>query len=359
MTPFLRLFVLALGLLVLDRISLPVATSSPRIECVAGCGSEPLGGPARSARLIEPFGVAFDRQGNWYLCEYQGQRVTKVDPKGLITLFAGRDLASSTLPDGGPLEFHDPHGLVIAPDQQLYVADTLNHRVIKIDLKTGRARVAAGTGRQGYSGDGGPAVEASFNQLYAVDLTRAGDKLYLTDLGNRRIRLLDLKSGVVNTVAGNGQSGVPADGTEARTGPLVDPRAAAIDARGNLYILERRGNALRVVDPGGKIRTVLGPGLIRSATGTAPDLNGPKHLCLDPRGHVIIADTENHLIRKYNPKDGSTVVIAGTGEKGDRLLPDDPLKTQLNRPHGVTVHASGALYISDSDNHRLLKLSNW
>ena len=87
-------------------------------------------------------------------------------------------------------------------------------------------------------------------------------------------------------------------------------------------------------------------------------MNGPKHLCVDLQDNVIIADTENHLILKYEPKGGAVKVIAGSGEKGDRLITGDPLKTQLNRPHGVFIHPSGALYISDSYNHRVLKLSN-
>ncbi|HEV2666108.1 MAG TPA: hypothetical protein VG324_14415, partial [Blastocatellia bacterium] len=216
--------------------------------------------------------------------------------------------------------------------------------------------VVAGSGRAGYSGDGGPGVEATFNLFYAVDKNRGGDKLYITDLGNRRVRLLDLKSGVVTTIAGNGQSGVPTDGADAAQSPLVDPRGAAVDSKGNVYILERRGNALRVVDKTGKIRTVIAPGKI--AGSRAPGLNGPKHLCVDLQDNVIIADTENHLILKYSPTGGAVEVIAGSGEKGDRLVTGDPLKTQLNRPHGVFVHPSGALYISDSYNNRVLKLSN-
>src|SRR6185295_9574409 len=106
-------------------------------------------------------------------------------------------------------------------------------------------------------GDGGPARNATFNQLYALDLNQANDKIYITDLRNRRIRLLDLKSGVVTTIAGNGHEGVPADGAVAINSPLVDPRATAVDSRGNVYILERGGNALRVLDRQGRIRTVI------------------------------------------------------------------------------------------------------
>ncbi len=361
----MRLIGIVFFTLLLSLISIPAAKPAAKIECIAGCGSPP-DGTAKGARLIEPFGVAFDkqgdRQGNWYICEYKGQRVTKVDAKGIITPFAGRE-DNSQEPEveiASQLKFNDPHGLVISKDQQMYVADTLNHRLVRIDLKTGLAATIAGTGQAGYSGDGGPAIKATFNQLFAVDINRAGDKLYLTDLRNRRIRLLDVRSGVVTTIAGNGQEGVPAEGAVASDSPLVDPRAATIDSNGNVYILERRGNALRVLDKRGRIRTVIGPNNPpHSRTGREWDLNGPKYLCVDLRDNVIIADAENHLIRKYDPRDGTTVVIAGTGEKGDRLIMDDPLKTQLNRPHSVFVDPAGVLYISDSYNHRVLKLSNW
>ena len=333
------------------RVSLHSPQRASRIECVAGCGG-PLDGTANGARLMEPFGVAFDKQGNWYICEHAGQRITKVDQRKNISVFAGRENTSPE-PEGSTaarLKFHDPHGLVVSKDQQMYIADTLNHRVVKIDLKTGQSSTVAGTGQAGYSGDGGPAGNATFNQLYALDLNQANDKLYITDLRNRRIRLLDLKTGTVTTIAGNGQEGIPSDGSLAITSPLVDPRATAIDSRGNVYILERGGNALRVLDKQGKIRTVIGT---RSG-----NLNGPKDLRVDRNDDVIISDTENHLIKKCRAKDGSVVVIAGTGEKGDRLVADDPLKTQLNRPHGIFLHHSGALYISDSENHRVLRLSN-
>ncbi len=351
----LRLIVVACLMVVFGLVSILAAKSVARIECVAGCGGG-LDGTAKGARLIEPFGVAFDKQGGWYICEYKGQRITKVDARGFITHFAGRDGEKAGGVGRGQLEFNDPHGVVISKNQRMYIADTLNHRAVEIDLKTGRADVVAGTGRAGYSGDGGRAVEAMFNQFYAIDINRAGDKLYITDLGNRRVRLLDLKSGVVTTIAGNGLSGVPDDGANAAQSPLVDPRATAVDSKGNVYVLERRGNALRVIDKNGKIRTVIAPGINPSAG--AAGLNGPKHLCIDLQDNVIIADAENHLIKKYYPKSGAVEVIAGSGEKGDQLISNDPIKTQLNRPHGVFVHQSGALYISDSYNHRVLKLSN-
>src|SRR5262249_33861616 len=194
---------------------------------------------------------------------------------------------------------------------------------------------------------------ARFNGVFGIDLNRAGDKLYVADLNNKRVRMIDLKTNVVSTIAGNGTDAAPSDGAPAAESPLQDPRAVAGDSRGSVYILRRRGNALRVVDQKGRIRTLLKPGAVK------PDLNGPKHLCVDRQDNVIIADAENHLIRKYSPGDGTTVVIAGTGQRGDHIEPTDPQKAQLNRPHGVFVRPSGDLYITDSYNHRILRLRNW
>ena len=352
------LVAIALCAFTASTFSFPVAKKAPRVECVAGCGGAD-DRIAAGARLVQPFGVAFDKSGNWYICEYQGQRISRIDIQGFIKPFvgAGSKSGASGATGAGDVSFHDPHGIVISRGQ-MYVADTLNHRVIKVDLATGQAAPLAGTGQAGYSGDGGPAIKATFNQLYAVDIDRAGENLYLTDLRNRRIRLLSLKSGIVRTIAGNGQEGVPADGALALESPLVDPRAAVVDSKGNLYVLERRGNALRVVDRNGRIRTVIGPGVARhsqNTPGAVSDMNGPKHLCVDRYDNVLIVDTENHRILKYNPKTGSCVLIAGTGEKGDKLVSNDPTRTGLNRPHGVFVHPSGALYISDSENNRVLK----
>jgi sugar lactone lactonase YvrE len=320
--------------------------------CTQAATIEPV---AAGLKLIEPFGVAFDRGGALYICEYKGEKITRLDRAGKATLFAGTGEASYG-GDGGPASqaaLRDPHGLVIGPGEVMYIADTLNHRIRKVDLKTGVISTFAGTGTAGFSGDGGPAAKAAFNGVFAIALNPPGDKLYIADLSNRRIRMIVLKTGIVTSIAGNGTDGIPSDGAAAAESPLQDPRAVAADSQGNVYILERRGNALRVVDKHGKIRTVIKPGSI------SPNMNGPKHLCVDKKGNVIIADAENHLIRKYSPRDGSTVTIAGTGQKGDHIEPGDPLKTQLNRPHGVFVHSSGDLYITDSYNHRIVKMRNW
>ena len=333
------------------------------ITCVAGCG-EGSENTALGAKFVEPFAVAFDKQGNWYVCEHKGERIVRIDKSGKASVLAGTGQTGYS-GDGGratQAAMFDPHGIVITADQQMYVADTRNHTVRKIDLKTGLISTVAGTGKAGYSGDGGPATKAEFNGTFGIDVDPSGRNLYVADLGNRRVRKIDLRSGVITTIAGNGEKGVPQDGAEAVANPLADPRAVTADSKGNVYILERGGNALRVVDKQGKIRTLIAPAVSASTSANAtvaPDLNGPKHLCVDRNHNVIIADAENHLVRKYDPKTGKTVTIAGTGQSGKEIVSGEPLKTQVNRPHGVFVHPSGALYISDSYNHRILKLTGW
>jgi sugar lactone lactonase YvrE len=171
--------------------------------------------------------------------------------------------------------------------------------------------------------------------------------------------VIDMKTGAVSLVAGDGKKGVPKDGADAKSSPLVDPRAVAVDRKGYVYILERSGHALRVVDADGKIRTVAGTGKPGN-TGDDGDarmatLNGPKHLCVDRDDNVIIADSANHVVRKYTPANGKIVRLAGTGKKGDSAAGGDPVAVSLNEPHGVCVHRDGTLYIVDSLNHRVFR----
>jgi DNA-binding beta-propeller fold protein YncE len=332
-----------------------------RIVLVAGGGEGDEGTSAVRAKLNSPFGVDFDSADNLYFVEIDGHRVCRIDAKGILTRIAGTGRKGDGGDGGPPLaaEFNALHNLTIAKNDDLYLADTLNSRVRKIDAKTGLISTVAGS-EKGFSGDGGPATKARFSGIYCATLDPAGERIYLADLDNRRIRMVDLQTGIASTIAGNGERGVPADGATAAKSPLVDPRAVTVDRAGNVYVLERSGHALRVVDSQGAIRTIVGTGQ-KGATGDGgpareATLNGPKHLCVDLDGGIIIADTENHIIRKYTPADGKIVRLAGSGKKGTAGVGGPPLAVELNQPHGVYVHASGDLYISDSSNHRILKL---
>jgi len=317
----------------LSILALATAAHAGKLTLVAGCDS---------TKLREPFAAALDAAGNMFLCEESG-RILKVDTKGVIKTIAGEG-GKGYSGDGGPAakaQLHFPHNR-------------------KIDANTGIIPTLAGTGEKGFAGDGGPATKAQFNGTFSLALDRAGRQLYICDLGNRRIRAMDMKTGLVKTIAGNGQRAVPADGADAVNSPLTDPRAVCVDSKGNIYILERGGHALRVVDTAGKIRTVAGTGR-KGSRGDGGDalraeMNGPKHLYPDLQDNILIADAENHLVRKYIPATGQILRVAGTGSKGATLDPD-PLRTELNRPHGVYVHRDGVIYIVDSYNNRVLKIA--
>jgi DNA-binding beta-propeller fold protein YncE len=323
--------------------------------------------PANRAVLVvgeglkEPFGVDFDRAGNVYVVQMGGNRVSVLDRRGSLQVVAGTG-EPGLAGDEGPAinaQLNGPHHLLMGPDGLLYVADTWNNAVRRIDLQTRHISRVAGTGEKGFTGDGGPAVDARFGGIYAVAFHQ--NALYVCDLDNRRVRTVNLQTGIVTTVAGNGDKGIPIDGEDARTQPLVDPRAITFDSSGNLYICERGGHALRMVDRAGRIRTVAGTGepgfsgdggAARSAR-----LRGPKHISVDTDDTVLISDTENHVIRRYVPRDGTISRVAGTGTKGASGLGGPAVQCELNRPHGAQVHPqTGAIYISDSDNHRVIRV---
>jgi DNA-binding beta-propeller fold protein YncE len=354
-----RLLCIFLGL------PLAVQTAGARADqlvLVAGGGTEKDQVPATKARLIAPFGVDFDKSGNMYIVELTGERVLRVDPRGTLTIVGGTGKKGSS-GDGGPATsatFNSMHSLAVSPDGFVYLADTLNNRIRKLDPASGIITPFAGTGKKGYGGDGGPALKADFNGIYSIAFNAAGTKLYLDDLENRRVRVIDMKTGIVDLVAGNGKRGIPENGADAKNAPLVDPRAATVDHKGNVYILERSGHALRVVDPQGRIRTVAGTGKAGLPLGDGDplkaQLNGPKHLCVDLDDNVIIADSANHRVLKYAPKENKITVVSGTGKKGDSGSGGAALQTPMNEPHGVFVHPSGTMYIVDSMNNRVFRL---
>lgn len=351
----------AAGWLAAAGVCRAAETGAGKVVLVAGAGApgaEPLGGV-----LQMPFGMDEDRDGNLFIGELSGDRLLKLDRAGRLTTVAGQLGQQGFAGDGGPAaqaRFHWIHNLAIAPNNDIFIADTFNHHVRKIDARTGVISSVIGAEKKGFSGDGGPAAQASCGDIYCVALDMPRNRLILTDLDNRRIRVITLADGRIDTLAGNGEKGLPADGAPAKASPLFDPRAAASDVEGNVYILERGGNAVRVVDPNGRIRTVAGTGRKGLPGPNVPALkatfSGPKHLCIDPHGDVIIADTDNHVISKLLVRQKRVVRLVGTGQKGSAGLNGPPLSVQLNIPHGVFVDRAGTLYVCDSGNNRVLKI---
>jgi DNA-binding beta-propeller fold protein YncE len=350
-------------LVVLSCLFSALPLRAEKIVLVAGGGTAEKDAPATECKLGEPFGVEFNPSGELIIVEMEhGNRVLKIDTGGVLRVIAGSS-AKGYSGDGGPAteaKFNGIHNLQITPAGDLLIADSFNNVLRKIDAKTGIITTLSGNGKKGFAGDGGLAVDAQFSTLIQIALDRSGKLLYLADIGNRRIRRIDLASGIITTVAGNGTTGVPPDGALATQAPLVDPRAVTPDAAGGFYVLERNGNALRHVDAAGKIRTVAGTGA-KGATGDdgpalSATMNGPKYITLDRDDSVLIADAENHLIRRYSPKTGLITRVAGTGKRSTAGIDAPPLQCDLARPHGVTVAKDGSLYITDSYNDRILHI---
>ena len=333
-----------------------------KIVLVMGGGTETNSPDPKTVKLNGPFGVDFDRRGNMFVVDMNGNCLRRWDPRGTLSLIAGTG-EKGFAGDGGPAlsaQLNGPHNIAVAPDGKVYIADTWNNRVRVIEPKERTISTVIGTGAKGFSGDGGPAANAEFGGIYCAALDPQFQNLYLADLDNRRIRKVNLKTGIVQTVAGNGKKDVPLDGTMATNAPLVDPRAVAVDNTGVVFILERSGHALRFVDTEGKIWTIIGDGE-KGFSGDGGEakyarLNGPKHLCVDHDGSVLIADTENHVIRKFIARGRQIVRVAGTGKKGTGGLDGPPLEAELSQPHGVTVDSAGTIYIADSSNNRVLKI---
>ncbi len=332
-----------------------LAQAADKIVLVAGGDQDAVNVPAVQAQLKEPFGADFDAAGNLWIIEMvSGNRLLKVDANGVLTHVAGQ-LKPGFSGDGGPgleAQFNGPHNLAVLPDGDILIGDTWNGCVRKVAVKTGVVSLVPGyRAPQGKERGNGP---------YCITLDFTGTKLYIADLS--RIHVLDLTTGQCTVVAGNGKKGRPEDGAVAVEAPLSDPRAVAPDRQGNVYILERGGNALRVVGKDGHIRTVVNASGKKGGEGDGgpaleATMNGPKHLCIDKDDSVLIADAEAHLVRRYVPATGKIERVAGTGKQGKGTVGGDPQQCQLARPHGVTVHPkTGELYITDSYNNRVLKI---
>lgn len=330
---------------VTSLLCLPVLLSAkPTVEVVLD-----------STRTINPFGVAFGEKGNVYVAEYQGQRILLLGPTGKISTFSGngeKGFAGDGLKSEEAI-YNGIHNLARTTNGDIYVSDTRNNLIRMIEGKTRLTHTIAGMpGQKGFYGDGGLASRAKLADPISISLSPDEKTLLIADIQNKRIRAVDLTTGLIRTVAGNGNRGIPKDGENALEQPLSDPRACVMDLEGNLYVLERGGNALRVIRPDGEIFTVAGTGKKGDRDGYARKATfaGPKHLCMDSEGKVIIADDNNHLIRLYDPKTKQVSTILG-GKAQPR--------TKLNRPHGVALAPDGALWICDSWNDRVLTLRDY
>lgn len=331
------------------------------ISTFAGTGEKGFsgdGGPATEAKMDNPFGVVRGPDGALWYCEYTGQKVRKVLPDGTIHTIAGTG-ATGYSGDGGPAKeatFNLPHEIRFDAKGDLYIVDMKNHAVRKVDMKTGTISTFAGTGKAGYSGDGGPASKAELKQPHSIQFGPDGD-LYICDIGNNVIRKVDMKTGTISTFAGTGSPGATPDGAPIQGTPLKGPRSLDFDKDGNLWLCTREGNQVFKFDlKAGKILHIAGTGKKGSTGHGGPakeaTLSGPKGIAIDAEGNAWLADTESHSVRMVKAATGTLELMAGTGQKGDGKN-GDPLKCEMARLHGIYVDADGAVYIGDSEAHKV------
>ncbi|HEX5000694.1 MAG TPA: hypothetical protein VFY29_20895 [Terriglobia bacterium] len=307
-----------------DPFSGLLVRSAPRpsvIQTIAGgdaSGFTGDGGPATAARLTFPAGVAIDGAGNVFIADSGNNRIRRVSADGIIVTVAGTG-ATAFGGDGGPAvlaPLKAPQGVAVDGLGNLYIADTGNNRIRKVNAN-GTITTIAGTATAGFSGDGGPASLAQLNVPIDLAIDRDGN-LYITDQGNRRIRKIGV-DGVMSTIAGTGTDGFSGDGGPATMAKLNRPMAVKVDATGNVFIADTNNHRVRKIDGSGVISTVAGTGVGDfggdDGPATAAWLNRPRGLAFDPAGNLFIGDTDNARLRMVTPA-GSITTVAGTGTAG-------------------------------------------
>jgi streptogramin lyase len=337
--------------------------SGADIVTIAGNGREALsgdGGPAKRAAIGQPFGLTIGPDAALCVCSVANHVIRRIDlSTGLISTVAGSG-EKGYAGDGGPAtdaRLNEPYEVRFDADGNMFFVEMQNFIVRRVDAKTKTISTIAGTGHRGYSGDGGPAVQARLAIPHSIVLDNA-HHLDICDIGNHRIRQVDLLSGTISTLCGTGKRAATPDGAPLAGTPLNGPRTLAFDERNSLYLALREGNACYRIDlREQRIHHLAGTGQ-KGYSGDGQEartarLNGPKGIAVGPHGDVYLADTENHAIRVI--RDGRIETVIGDGQRGDG--PDgDPHHCRLARPHGVFIDGQGTIYVGDSDNHRIRML---
>ncbi|MBX3742650.1 MAG: hypothetical protein KF712_16815 [Akkermansiaceae bacterium] len=344
---------------------LPAAT----IETVAGNGREGYdgdGASAKSATLNQPFGVIVGPDKDIWFTDTNNHVIRRISHKdGKISTVVGTGQKGYT-GDGGPADkatLNEPYEVRFDREGNLFWVERLNHIVRKMDAKSGKVTTIAGTGKAGFSGDGGPADKAQMNQPHSIQFDKDFANLLICDISNNRIRAVDMKTGTISTWCGNGKKDATPDG--AKVGPevpLKGPRALDIAPNGDLWLALREGNAVYRIDANSlHLEHVAGTGKSGFTGNGGPakeaTLSGPKGVAISPDGKMIyLADTESHTVRAINLNNSPATLelIAGDGKKGDGPDSPDPLKCRMARLHGIGIDpANGDLYIGDSETHKV------
>ena len=317
------------------------------------------GGPATQARLSTSKAVALGPDGSFYITQSETHSIRRVGPDGIITTVTGTGVAGFS-GDGGPAtqaSLYDPRGLAVGPDGSLYIADSWNVRIRRVG-PDGIITTVAGPGVCGFSGDGGPATQASLNNAQGVAVGPDGS-LYIADTSNNRIRRIG-PDGIITTVAGEGNGGLSGNGGPATQARLYNPSGVAVGPDGSLYIADSTNYRIRRVGPDGIITTVAGTGgegfSGDGGPATQATLRYPIGVAVGPDGNLYIADGRDNRIRRVGP-DGIITTVAGTGVGGFSGDGGPATQATLFYPEGVAVGPDGNLYIADTYNHRILRIT--
>ena len=373
------------------------------------------GGPAWSASLNEPKNICFDSVGNLLIADSENHVIRRVlqatgkietvagwaplsqtqestptpfpaqqseeqegdlladwddapekaysqtpDLSGTVRYVIGQGLQRDRFAgDEGPATkalLNFPSAVAVNAEGEIFIADTFNHRIRKVNPTSGTIQTIAGTGQTKWSGDGGPALAATLNEPVALAVD--GTRLYIADQSNNRIRLLNLETGVLSTIAGTGDAGYNGDGMPAIEASVAGPSGLTLDADGHVYVADTFNGRIRKIDrQTGVITSVVGDGsefrYERGVNDGAMALSRPYGIAVTAKGGLLITDSDNHLLRHWDGDNKTMSVMAGTGQAafgGDGTVAE---MSQLNYPFGVAVDAWGNIAIADTFNHRV------
>lgn len=312
-------------------------------------------GPAISAQIYLSADITTDSFGNIYFCDNANNRVRKIDPSGNISTIAG---GGSSLAEGIPATsatIIEPHGIAVDPSGNIYVSEVYLARVRKINT-SGIINTIAGNGNVGYAGDGGPAISAELKWPYDVAVDASGN-IYIADAGNNRIRMINTL-GVISTIAGNGLAGYSGDGGPATSAQLNSASGIDVDPLGNIFIADRFNRRIRKINSSGTISTIAGSGVMGNSgdggLATLAQIGSPNGVTLDAAGNIYIADGWYGTLRKINTSNIIST-IAGTGIPG--YSGDGGLATlaQIKTSY-LTIGTTGNVFLSDGGNDRIREI---
>lgn len=339
---------------------------APSIFTIAGTGDLGFNGDgnlATKAHLWFAAGVAVDQEGNVFIADSFNNRIRRVDAHtGLIATFAGTGQPGFDGDGDVAIEarLNSPAGVAVDGKGNVLIADTFNNRIRIVDARTGIIRTMTGTGVQGVSGDGGLAVGAQLSEPAGLFVDIAGN-VVIADTGNHRVRLVEAGSGIISTVAGTGVPGFSGDGGLGRSAQLNGPTAVAADERGNLVIADTVNNRVRRVEASKRtITTVAGNGVQGFAgdggLANHAELTEPSGVAVDAKGNVLIADSFNNRVRYLDMGTGIITTVIGVGTRGLSGNGTGALVAELNNPVGLTRDVLGNIVVADAGNNRVLRV---